>query len=70
MNPADFFPAAAVCVATGFLVGWLGCYLLMLRDMRSRYDAGWVDRGIADWHKDKDRRNKAGQFRPKSQRTQ
>lgn len=29
-------------------------------------DSGWIDRGIADWHKMMEKRNRLGQFKEKA----
>lgn len=37
---------------------------------RTGYDAGWVDRGLDDARRDRKRREKNGQFKPKHRNNQ
>ena len=63
-------PAELIAMAWGLAIGAVAAGGISLRFISRAYDSGWVDRGISDWRKDKARRNAAGQFRPKSERTQ
>ena len=64
---------AAGWFCIGLAIGIAGTITVWRIDMRAirkkGYDAGWVDRGISDWHKEQAKRNRLGQFRPKSERT-
>jgi hypothetical protein len=63
-------PAELIAMAWGLAIGAVAAGGISLRFISRAFHDGWNERGLHDWRKDKARRNAAGQFRPKSQRTQ